>query len=674
MGAITDKFEEVYRDFVTDGVASSGAHNPGKAEQRILGILIEAAISNAALGALVSVSYATKAELDADLAHDPETVALVHGDGDPANNDLYVKTGASGGGTWDNTGTLHAIAVELIGDAATLESRIKNLEVTLLDTVGESYVFGNIDDIEAAVVIAAVGSANVTINQPSPRDQTVREFEFIAFAAGEARARSWTRDAGTGALTLVDEVTFSLTAGYNRFSGALSVPAGAFTGFVGNGVIGRIASGGAAYNQWTGGNVGTPNYIDADDNNDAIFAVKFTASDGEAADTVVTDPRIAPGRGTIKDELATGTAVVSYMGNAGQSNAAGNQAAISMRQEYGAKGFALDGAAVLDLKAGTIGGNERPIYGFAAYYNERRMDAGLPSNVRGDRPIVMGTNAAAGRTVQELSKGAAPDEYTPGITQVAAAKTFADGLGSDFHHMGQMYWQGIANASAGDTRAVFTPLVIQLAEDYDADSRAAVPGDYPRKTYVVQDGSDAGGSTIDQVWEIAMGLRDADDQSDLVEQVAPTWALDWAEDVHAAAASVRRMGAYAARHAMMTGRQALRIVDFYEDGNAIVLVASRSLTIDTNLVPLQANYGFTVVDNLETPVAITSVTVSDRKVTINLGQDPSGLTWRYAKLTAAGMAPYTGLAGNLRDSSGDYDEFEGWPMHDFLLADEGTLP
>ena len=65
MGAIGDKFDEVYRDFATDGVKSSGPHNPKKAEQREIGSLIESAISNAALGALVDVAYATRAELEA---------------------------------------------------------------------------------------------------------------------------------------------------------------------------------------------------------------------------------------------------------------------------------------------------------------------------------------------------------------------------------------------------------------------------------------------------------------------------------------------------------------------------------------------------------------------------------------------------------------------------------
>ena len=46
---------------------------------------------------LVKVDQAT---LYADLAHDADSVALVHSDPDPLKNGWYRKTGASGAGAW----------------------------------------------------------------------------------------------------------------------------------------------------------------------------------------------------------------------------------------------------------------------------------------------------------------------------------------------------------------------------------------------------------------------------------------------------------------------------------------------------------------------------------------------------------------------------------------------
>lgn len=108
MATITEAFASVFRDYVTAGVPASGENDPVKSEIRALGPIIESAISSAAFGALVDVVYEDRASLDADLAHAAETVALVYGDSDDANNDLYVKVGASGAGSWTNTGALRS--------------------------------------------------------------------------------------------------------------------------------------------------------------------------------------------------------------------------------------------------------------------------------------------------------------------------------------------------------------------------------------------------------------------------------------------------------------------------------------------------------------------------------------------------------------------------------------
>lgn len=109
MGSIVDQFNAAFRDFVTGGVSSSGPHEVDKAEVRAVGPLIEQAVANAALGSLVDVIKDTKANLDSDLAHAANSVALVYSDATDANNDIYVKVGASGSGSWTNTGAFHAI-------------------------------------------------------------------------------------------------------------------------------------------------------------------------------------------------------------------------------------------------------------------------------------------------------------------------------------------------------------------------------------------------------------------------------------------------------------------------------------------------------------------------------------------------------------------------------------
>lgn len=121
MGAISQQFGAAFRDFVTDGVSSSGAHDVVKSEVRAIGGLIEQAIGTMGLGSTLSVAYGTRAELNADLAHAAASVALVYNDPTVANNDLYVKVGASGTGSWTLTTALRdaidGAAGSLIADA-----------------------------------------------------------------------------------------------------------------------------------------------------------------------------------------------------------------------------------------------------------------------------------------------------------------------------------------------------------------------------------------------------------------------------------------------------------------------------------------------------------------------------------------------------------------------------
>lgn len=112
MGSITDGFASAFRDYVSDGVPASGPNEPAKSEVRAIGPLIEAAIGTAALGS-VDVTKDTRAHLDADLAHDADSVALVYADATDANNDLYIKVGASGSGSWTLTTILHDIVAAL---------------------------------------------------------------------------------------------------------------------------------------------------------------------------------------------------------------------------------------------------------------------------------------------------------------------------------------------------------------------------------------------------------------------------------------------------------------------------------------------------------------------------------------------------------------------------------
>lgn len=93
---MVEKADQIFRDFVTDGVPASGKHKPKKSEIRAWGRWIEDNIeAGYTNGGLI---YDTKSNLDSDLAHDANASAWVVADG--ANNGIYRKIGASGTGSW----------------------------------------------------------------------------------------------------------------------------------------------------------------------------------------------------------------------------------------------------------------------------------------------------------------------------------------------------------------------------------------------------------------------------------------------------------------------------------------------------------------------------------------------------------------------------------------------
>ena len=89
---------QIWRDYVTDGVPSSGRQKPKKSDIRAWGAWVESIINAfISTGGLI---YTSRASLFADLARVANTIAWVIGDATAAYNGVYMKVGASGTGSW----------------------------------------------------------------------------------------------------------------------------------------------------------------------------------------------------------------------------------------------------------------------------------------------------------------------------------------------------------------------------------------------------------------------------------------------------------------------------------------------------------------------------------------------------------------------------------------------
>ncbi len=94
--AAAPRGSEVWRDYVTDGIPSSGANKPQKADIRSWSSWLESMVTSGVLSS--GPWFATKAAMT--LGYAANTVAIVYNDPTAANNGLYIKSGASGSGSW----------------------------------------------------------------------------------------------------------------------------------------------------------------------------------------------------------------------------------------------------------------------------------------------------------------------------------------------------------------------------------------------------------------------------------------------------------------------------------------------------------------------------------------------------------------------------------------------
>jgi len=121
--ALKAQSDNVYRDYIVDGVPSSGANEPAKAAIRSMMATYASAVdlaqsdanaataaSDAAVAELATyiatrvaaatLFYSTQAAINADLAHAADTMAFVYADTTSTNNGFYRKSGTSGSGSW----------------------------------------------------------------------------------------------------------------------------------------------------------------------------------------------------------------------------------------------------------------------------------------------------------------------------------------------------------------------------------------------------------------------------------------------------------------------------------------------------------------------------------------------------------------------------------------------
>lgn len=157
----------IWRDFATDGVSSSGAHKPRKSQIRAWGEYIQAFLNGGNF-----LGYTTKAAMDADLAHAAGSLAIVYGES-ATNDGLYLKSGASGAGSWAKIGNVPGYSFETATDGGGTANAIVATTIGGVDSTRLIALPIEITNTATPVTVAFNGDSALTIKTAAGNNPAV---------------------------------------------------------------------------------------------------------------------------------------------------------------------------------------------------------------------------------------------------------------------------------------------------------------------------------------------------------------------------------------------------------------------------------------------------------------------------------------------------------------------
>lgn len=220
MGDLISHANATYRNFALDGVPASGKSDPEKAAVRRLWSMVDLVLSSMTAMGAVAVVKATKAALDADLAHAANTMALVWDDGD--DNGIYVKAGASGAGSWAGAGLTMpssfaadlAVVMAEIGEVAAARDTAVEAGDAATEAAAAVAAAAGLVSAQSAAAVAAASQALAAADSIGPGAMFLSKAEALSALPGLADQ--------TFVEVLIDESRGNERVRYRKESGALA--------------------------------------------------------------------------------------------------------------------------------------------------------------------------------------------------------------------------------------------------------------------------------------------------------------------------------------------------------------------------------------------------------------------------------------------------------------------
>ncbi|MBW7967589.1 oxidoreductase [Bradyrhizobium sp. BR 10261] len=150
---------EIFRRYVLAGVPASGPNPVSKDDVIAWGTFLETMLN----GSNGGLAYATLTALTADLAHAANVTAIVYNDTTPAYNGLYIKSGASGSGSWTRIGDLPTSVVPLTVTGGSANAIVASAPETPTAPGKKLFILTPGATNTAATFISVNGAASVEI-------------------------------------------------------------------------------------------------------------------------------------------------------------------------------------------------------------------------------------------------------------------------------------------------------------------------------------------------------------------------------------------------------------------------------------------------------------------------------------------------------------------------------
>lgn len=301
---------------------------------------------------------------------------------------------------------------------------------------------------------------------------------------------------------------------------------------------------------------------------------------------------------------------------------------------------------------GSSNRGETPCSGAANYASRALMlEEGVNPN---DHVIFASTSGRGGYRVDQLEKGTA--WYPKIINHVEKAKLL--NVGKSYKVQAIPWVQGESDADSGTSYVIYRQKLENLQRDLEGEIRTIAGQDdgIPFICYQVS-------YKAQTQPQICLAQLDLIKNSKKFMMSTPIYHMPYASDaLHLTNIGYKWLGAYVGRaykQYITTGKKSefINPMSAKVVGSTIEIifdVPKAPLVIDTSTLAATTNHGFKVLNDAAA-LAISSISVSDSKVVIQLAETPSAdIKVRYAlDYRGDGLTLASGGSGNLRDSTTD---------------------